>query len=59
MNKKILLTVLQYIIFLGLGIAIIFYMSAQLSEEDKESMMSAIKGVRLWLLIPIFLVGFL
>ncbi|MCB0695711.1 MAG: flippase-like domain-containing protein [Chitinophagaceae bacterium] len=59
MNKKILLTVLQYIIFLGLGIAIIVYMSSQLSEEDKASMMSAIKGVRIWLLVPIFLVGFL
>ena len=59
MNKKILLTVLQYIIFLGLGIAIIMYMSSQLSEEDKASMMAAIKGVRIWLLAPIFVVGFL
>ncbi len=59
MSKKVLLTALQYIIFLGLGIAIIIYMSNQLSDEDKDSMMAAIKGVRLWLLIPIFLVGFL
>lgn len=59
MSKKILLTILQYVIFLGLGIAIIIYMSNQLSEEDKTSMMSAIKGVRIWLLIPIFIVGFL
>lgn len=59
MSKKVLLTILQYVIFLGLGIAIIFYMSSQLSEEDKESMMAAIKGVRIWLLIPIFIVGFL
>lgn len=59
MNKKILLTILQYIIFLGLGIAIIVYMSSQLSEDDKASMMAAIKGVRIWLLIPIFFVGFL
>lgn len=59
MNKKILVTVLQYIIFLGLGIAIIMYMSSQLSAEDKASMMDAIKGVRIWLLVPIFIVGFL
>lgn len=59
MNKKILLTVLQYIIFLGLGIAIIMYMSGQLSAEDKANMMAAIKGVELWMLIPIFIAGFL
>lgn len=59
MNKKILLTVLQYIIFLGLGIAIIMYMSSQLSAEDKANMMAAIKGVELWMLIPIFIAGFL
>lgn len=59
MSKKILLTVLQYIIFLGLGIAIIMYMSAQLSAEDKANMMAAIKGVELWMLIPIFIAGFL
>lgn len=59
MSKKILLTVLQYIIFLGLGIAIIMYMSGQLSAEDKANMMAAIKGVELWMLIPIFIAGFL
>lgn len=59
MSKKTLLTAIQYIIFLGLGIAIIFYMSSQLSAEDKASMMDAIKSVRLWLLIPIFIAGFL
>lgn len=59
MSKKILLTVLQYIIFLGLGIAIIMYMSSQLSAEDKANMMTAIKGVELWMLIPIFIAGFL
>ena len=59
MNKKVLLTVLQYVIFLGLGIAIILYMSGKLSDEDKAAMMGAIKGVRVWLLVPIFLIGFL
>lgn len=59
MNKKALVTILQYIVFLGLGIAIIFYMFGQLSSEDKASMFEAIKGVRLWLLAPIFIAGFL
>lgn len=59
MSKKLLVTILQYIIFLGLGIGIIIYMSSQLSDEDKDNMMEAIAGVRIWILIPIFLVGFL
>jgi len=59
MSKKVLVTIIQYIVFLGLGIGIIWYMSAQLSAEDKANMMDAIKGVRLWLLVPIFIVGFL
>lgn len=59
MNKKTLLTILQYVVFLGLGIAIIFYMMGQLSEQDKAEMLAAIKGVRLWMMIPIVIVGFL
>lgn len=59
MNKKTLVTILQYVVFLGLGVAIIFYMSSQLSDEQKDSMIDAIKGVKLWLLVPIFIVGFL
>ncbi|MCB0699682.1 MAG: flippase-like domain-containing protein [Chitinophagales bacterium] len=59
MNRKLLVTILQYIVFLGLGVAIIFYMSSQLSDEQKNSMMAAIQGVRIWLLVPIFIAGFL
>jgi uncharacterized protein (TIRG00374 family) len=59
MKKKTLITVLQYIVFLGLGIAIIFYMSSQLSERDKEEMVAAIKSVRLWVVAPILIGGFL
>jgi uncharacterized membrane protein YbhN (UPF0104 family) len=59
MNKKLLVTILQYIVFLGLGIAIIFYMSGQLSEEQKTSMMESISRVRVWWLVPIFIAGFL
>lgn len=59
MSKKLLVTILQYIIFLGLGIAIIVYMSGQLTDQQKDDMVDAIAGVRIWLLIPIFLVGFL
>ncbi len=59
MKKKTLITILQYIVFLGLGIAIIFYMSSQLTEQDKNEMYAAIRGVKLWYFIPIFIMGFL
>lgn len=59
MSKKILLKILQYIVFLGLGVAIVFYMSSKLSEEDKANMFSAISRVRLAWLIPVFIAGFL
>lgn len=59
MSKKSLLKILQYIVFLGLGVAIIFYMSAQLTAEQKDTMIASIRNVRVWLLVPIFIVGFL
>ncbi len=59
MSKKTLVTLIQYIVFLGLGVAIIFYMFGQLSEKDKAEMFDAIKSVNYWLFIPIFFVGFL
>lgn len=59
MKKKTLFTVVQYIIFLGLGIALIMYMSNQMSPKDKEDMISSIKQTELWYLIPIFITGFL
>lgn len=56
--KKILLTILRYVIFLGLGVAIIFYTFNSLSVQDKEEMLSSIKSVRVLLLLPILVVGF-
>lgn len=57
--KKTLLKILQYIVFLGLGIAIIIYMSNQLSEQDKKDMVAALKSVRLWWVAPFVIGGFL
>jgi uncharacterized protein (TIRG00374 family) len=59
MKKKTLITVIQYIIFLGLGIGIIWYMSSQMSPKDKEDMMSSIRQTRLWYLVPILISGLL
>jgi uncharacterized membrane protein YbhN (UPF0104 family) len=59
MKKKLFVTILQYIVFLGLGIAIIYYMLGKLTDEEKVEMIASIKEVRLWLLIPTLIVGFL
>lgn len=56
--KRTLLKILQYVFFLGLGIAIIFYMYNSLSPADRDNMWTAIQGVRLWIFIPIFITGF-
>ncbi len=58
MKKRTLLTIAQYIIFLGLGIAIIYRMSAQMSEAEKTEMMNAIRQTRLWMLVPVLIAGF-
>lgn len=59
MSKKTLLTILQYVVFLGLGIGIIYWMFGKMTDEQVDAMFSSIKQTRLWMLIPIFLVGFL
>ncbi|RYD56638.1 MAG: flippase-like domain-containing protein [Sphingobacteriales bacterium] len=59
MTKKTFITILQYVTFLGLGIAIIFYMFGKLSEQEKEEMLVAIKSVRTAYLFPILVIGFL
>ncbi|MDR3679695.1 MAG: lysylphosphatidylglycerol synthase transmembrane domain-containing protein [Flavipsychrobacter sp.] len=56
--KKILLTLLQYVIFLGLGVVIIVYMFNELTAQDKAEMFSSIKSVRIPLLFLILVVGF-
>lgn len=59
MTKKTFITILQYVTFLGLGIAIIFYMFGKLSEQEKQEMLISIKSVRAAYLLPILFIGFL
>lgn len=59
MTKKTFITILQYVTFLGLGIAIIFYMVGKLSDREKDEMLLAIKSINAWYLIPILIAGFL
>lgn len=57
--KKTILTILQYIIFLGLGIWIVYHMLHQLSDKQTTQLVEAIKSINAWYLIPIFIAGFL
>ncbi|OJW79486.1 MAG: hypothetical protein BGO69_12185 [Bacteroidetes bacterium 46-16] len=57
--RKALGTILQYVIFLGLGIWIIFHMITTLKPEQRDELVNAIQSVNAWLLIPIFIAGFL
>jgi len=59
--KKILLTILQYIIFFGLGGVLIWWQYGKLSENDKTEIFASFEQIkdRLWLLFPVLIVGFL
>lgn len=59
MKKRALITVLQYIVFLGLGIGIIYYMFHSMSADDKAKMIASVKQTRLILLVPVLIAGFL
>jgi uncharacterized protein (TIRG00374 family) len=58
MKKRTLITALQYVIFLGLGIFIIYRMFDQMSAQDKADMMISIRQTRLWVLAPVLVLGF-
>src|ERR1044072_8464008 len=59
--KKVLLTILQYVIFFGLGGLLIWWQFKQLTPTDKAQMAVAFEQVkeRIWLIIPVLIVGFL
>lgn len=57
--KKTILTVVQYILFLGLGIWIIYHMLHQLTDQQKEELGNAIINANAWYLLPVIVIGFL
>jgi len=57
--KRTLLTILQYLIFLGLGIWIVYHMIHELKPQEETDLLNAIKSINAWYLIPIAIVGFL
>ncbi len=56
--KKALVTILQYVLFLGLGIWIVYHMLHELKPTQKDELVSAIESINAWYLIPIFIAGF-
>lgn len=56
--KKTLLTILQYLVFLGLGIWIVYHMLHQLKPQQKDELVAAIKSIDAWYLVPISIAGF-
>ncbi len=56
--KKALVTILKYVIFLGLGIWITYHMLHELSEKQRSELVDAIESLNPWYLIPISVVGF-
>ncbi len=61
MSKKKTFVLLQYLIFFGIGFALIYYQYKQLKPQDLADLKTALHQVsdRLWILIPIFIIGFL
>lgn len=57
--KKALITILQYVVFLGLGIWLCYYMLHKLSADEQEQLKKAIESINAWYLIPISIVGFI
>lgn len=57
--KKTIITVVQYLLFLGLGIWIIYHMLSQLKPEEKQQLGLAIKSANVWYLVPVVIIGFL
>ena len=59
MSKKTVSTILQLIIFLGLGIGLILWRYNAMNETEKTAMFDAFTHVRWWFGLPIFIIGFL
>ncbi len=56
--KKKIFTILQYIIFLGLGIFLAWWSLKDLNREEKEQIKIALSHARYWLIIPVFAILF-
>lgn len=55
MHKR-LFTILQYIVFLGAGIFLVWWSVHKLSDEDYAEFISSLKAANYYLLIPVFII---
>lgn len=58
MRKK-LLSALQYVFFLGIGIFLIWWQLKDMSPSDKAEFTGALSQANYWLIIPIFIIAIL
>jgi uncharacterized membrane protein YbhN (UPF0104 family) len=56
--KKKLFTILQYVLFLGLGIFLAWWSLKDLNREEKDQIRIALSHARYWLIIPVFVILF-
>jgi uncharacterized protein (TIRG00374 family) len=54
--KKKLTSILQYLIFLGLGIFLAWWSLKDLNHEEKIQIKNALRHARYWLIIPVFII---
>lgn len=59
--KKILITILQYVVFFGLGALLIWWQYGKLTPQDKVEIFAAFHQARSrwWILIPVFVISLL
>lgn len=58
MSKKTISTIIQLILFLGIGIGLVIWRYNAMGIEERDDMFASIQKVRYWWLLPIFIVGF-
>ena len=56
---KRLLSILQYVIFLGGGIFLVWWQLREMTEEDKKEFNDAFTHANYWLIIPIIIIALL
>lgn len=58
MLRKTVITILQLVIFVGLGIFLIYWKAGQMTPEQKREMYDSMRSAKLIYLLPVFVVGF-
>lgn len=59
MSKKTITTIIQLVVFLGLGIGLMLWRYNDISAKDKADMFEAFGHIRWWWTVPLLVVGFL